>query len=151
MIRIQTLVSSFAGGFFTVNGTNLSSSSYILVNGLRGEIRNYTKSYVIYNAPALITNNSQNIFKLTKSKFINSSLFTVDSDNGSTNSSAAFDKIVTTYYGSNNSDCFIRMNFNENIQISIDKFGFFPNLNWVNTARKLFGATFEGSNNNVDW
>jgi hypothetical protein len=54
------LVSSFAGGLLTVTGNNLSPSSYILVNGLRGDIKTYSSSSIIYYAPPLITTNSQN-------------------------------------------------------------------------------------------
>jgi len=104
---------------FTVTGANLSPSSYILVNGLRGDIKTYTSSSVVYNAPSLVTTNSQSTFNLAKTSLINSKLFTVDSDSGSTNASAAFDRIVTTYYGSNSTTCFIRMNFNDNLQASI--------------------------------
>lgn len=57
-------VSSFAGGLFTVTGVGQSSSSYIMVNGFRGDIRTYTSSSITFNLPPLITANSQEKFTL---------------------------------------------------------------------------------------
>jgi hypothetical protein len=43
------------------------------------------------------------------------------------------------------------MSLKTNLQATIDRVRFFPNLEWMNTASMLLGAVFEGSNNNVDW
>lgn len=101
---------------------------------MRGDINTHTSSSVVYNAPPLITTSSQATLKLAKSDIINSKFFTVDSDSPSSNSSAAFDRIVTTYYGSSNVACFIRINLNTNLEATVDRVRFFPNIDWANTA-----------------
>ena len=101
---------------------------------MRGDINTHTSSSVVYNAPSLITTSSQATLKLAKSDIINSKFFTVDSDSSPSNSSAAFDRIVTTYYGSSNAACFIRINLNTNLEVTVDRVRFFPNINWANTA-----------------
>ena len=145
------LVSSFAGGLLTVTGDNLSPSSFIVVNGLRGDIKTYSASSVVYNAPALVTTNSQSTFMLEKVGLIDTKAFVVDSDALSTNSSAAFDGLSTTFYGSTHATCFIRMSLTANLQATIERVRFFPNLNWMNTARMLLNAVFEGSNDGIAW
>ena len=43
------------------------------------------------------------------------------------------------------------INFKDNIHATIDRVRFFPNLNWVNTVKKLLDGVFEGSNDNIIW
>lgn len=57
---------SFAGGLITITGSNLSPSSYILVNNLRGNVKTHTSSAVTYEVPALVTPLSQSTFNLKK-------------------------------------------------------------------------------------
>lgn len=60
----STQISSFNGGIFTITGNNLSPSSYITVNSLKGYPISVTTSSITYQLPALVTNNTQTEFKL---------------------------------------------------------------------------------------
>ena len=59
-VTAASIISSFAGGVFTITGNNLSPSSYITVNGFKGTVNTYTSTAVTYNVPPFITSNSQN-------------------------------------------------------------------------------------------
>ena len=48
-------VTSFAGGLFAIDSAGISSSSYILVNGLRGNLLHTSSSFNYYQIPPLIT------------------------------------------------------------------------------------------------
>lgn len=63
---VPAQTTSFAGGSITITGSNLSPSSFILVNSLRGNIKSYTSSAVTYEVPALVTPLSQSTFNIKK-------------------------------------------------------------------------------------
>jgi len=71
---------SFNGGTFTITGSNLSPSSFITVNQLRGDIISYTPSAVQYHVPALVTANSQTTFTLAQEGLIDRSKLAYISD-----------------------------------------------------------------------
>lgn len=48
-------VVSFAGGLFTIDSAGVSSSSYIVVNGLRGNLLHTSSSLNYYQIPPLLT------------------------------------------------------------------------------------------------
>ena len=55
-------VVSFAGGLFSIDSAGISSSSYILVNGLRGNLLHTSSSLNYYQIPPLITPTISNTF-----------------------------------------------------------------------------------------
>ena len=55
-------VVSFAGGLFSIDSAGVSSSSYILVNGLRGNLLHTSSSLNYYRIPPLITPTISNTF-----------------------------------------------------------------------------------------
>ncbi|CAM6005118.1 unnamed protein product, partial [Sphagnum balticum] len=59
-------VLGYSGGQITITGNNLSPTSYITVNGLRGDILTYSNSSVTYNVPALVTATSQAALNLAQ-------------------------------------------------------------------------------------
>ena len=63
---VPAQTTSFAGGAITITGANLSPSSFILVNNLRGNIKSYTSTAVTYEVPALVTPLSQSTFNIKK-------------------------------------------------------------------------------------
>jgi hypothetical protein len=110
-------VSSFAGGLYTITGNNLSPSSYITVNSLRGNIANYNTSAVTYNIPAFVTSNTQSAFNLQQIGLIDATNFAYSSDQAVnvTNVTAAFDGIITTIYGSANPACWIGIDIGQGL------------------------------------
>jgi hypothetical protein len=54
-VTSSSVVSSFAGGLFTITGSNLSPSSYITVNSFVGRVVTYTSTAVTYSIPAFVT------------------------------------------------------------------------------------------------
>ncbi len=152
-VTATSIISSFAGGLFTITGNNLSPSSYITVNSFVGKIVTYTSSAVTYNVPAFVTASSQSTFKLKKVDLIDSSSFTLSSDQPSntTNVTAAFDGIVTTIYGSANPSCWIGIDVGAGLQATVSRFRFFPFMSWDNTVNYALGAIFEGSNDQSNW
>ena len=125
---------SFNGGTFTITGNNLSPSSYITVNGLRGTIATHSASSVIYNVPKIVTTDTQSTFTLTEVKLLDNGLLTKISDMNSADVNIAFDGSIETYYGSTNPECWLGVDAGAGVAISVDRFKFFPNLAWKNIA-----------------
>lgn len=146
-------MSSFAGGLYTIVGNNLSPSSYITVNSFVGKISSYSSTSVAYYIPPFVTQTSQNAFGLSKVSLLDSSGFTYFSDQPSntTNVTAAFDSSITTIYGSANAVCWVGVDVGAGLQVVVDRFRFFLYFGWKNTASKILGATFEGSNDLSAW
>lgn len=109
-IAAKSQVASFAGGIYTING-NLSPSSYILVNGLKGQIINYTSSAVTYMIPPLVTPTSNAAFGLAAVSLIDMGSLTYFSDQNASTSNviSAFDGLINTVYNSTNIQCWIGM------------------------------------------
>lgn len=143
----------FSGGYFTISGNNLSPASYITVNSFKGTISSYTNSSVTYNVPPFVTANSQTAFNLVQVAQLDSTLFTITSDQPEniTNVTAAFDGIITTIYGSPAQQCWIMMDIGQGMQTIIDRVRFFPFLDWDNTVNYTLGSVFEASNDNANW
>lgn len=139
-----SIISSYAGGVYTITGNNLSPSSYITVNGFKGTVNTYTSTAVTYNIPPFITADSQAAFKVSKVAQIDSSTFTFSSDKAAniSNVTAAFDNNINTIYGSNNADCYIEIDVGLGLQASVSRFRFFPYLGWDNTANNILGGIF---------
>lgn len=148
-----SIVSSYAGGVYTITGNNLSPTSYIIVNGFKGKINTYTSTAVTYNIPPFITTTTQNTFKLGKVAQIDSSAFVYSSDKAAdvSNATAAFDNNINTIYGSDSAVCFIRIDVGAELQASVSRFRYFPYLGWANTANKILDGVFEGSNDDSAW
>ena len=100
---------SFNGGNVTITGSNLSPSSYITINGFRGNISSYGNSSVIYNVPPFVTAVTQSEFNLQTVSLLDNTKFGFfsDQDISVSNVSAAFDNLINTMYGSPNSQCWI--------------------------------------------
>lgn len=139
-----SIISSYAGGVYTITGNNLSPSSYIMVNGFKGTVNTYTSTAVTYNIPPFVTTDSQNAFKLGKVAQIDSSTFVYSSDKAAniTNVTAAFDNNINTVYGSSNAVCYIEIDVGLGLQASVSRFRFFPYLGWDNTANNILGGVF---------
>jgi hypothetical protein len=148
-----SIISSFAGGIFTITGNNLSPSSYITVNNFRGSIQTYSSSSVIYNIPPFVTAASQAAFNLQKVGLIDGSTFVLSSDQPAnvTNVTAAFDGLVNTVYGSPQQVCWIGIDVGQGLQAAVNRFRFFPLISWANTVNYTLGAVFEGSNDQSTW
>jgi hypothetical protein len=143
-VTASSVVSSFAGGVFTLTGNNLSPSSYITVNSFIGKIVTYTSTVVTYSIPAFVTHTSQTAFNLKQVDLIDSKSFTLSSDQPAniTNVTAAFDGLVTSIYGSLNPSCWIGIDVGAGLQATINRFRFFPFMRWTNTANYTLGAVF---------
>lgn len=139
-----SIISSYAGGVYTITGNNLSPTSYIMANGFKGTVNTYSSTAVIYNIPAFITPDTQAAFKLGKVAQIDSSTFSYSSDIAAniTNVTAAFDNNINTIYGSTNSVCYIEIDVGLGLQASVSRFRFFPYLGWDNTANNILGGVF---------
>jgi len=146
-------ISSFLGGSFTIQGTNLSPSSYITVNGFKGLITSYSNNQATYNVPPLVTQSSQAALSLSSNTLINMGLLSYFSDQNASvsNVSYAFDGSVTTIYGSPNTECYIGMDVGSGLAASINRIRFFPYLAWANTANYTLYSKFQGSNDRTTW
>lgn len=142
---------SFNGGSFTISGSGLSPASYITVNGLRGDISKYTASAVTYTVPAFVTASTQSTFKLREPVQIPSSKYTFISDMTVSNTSAVFDNLTNTFYGSTNADCWFGVDSGAGVQTSVHRVRLFPNIEWKNVGKKILHATIEGSNDLSTW
>jgi hypothetical protein len=144
---------SFNGGSFTITANRLSLSSYITVNGLRGDISSYSSSAVTYRVPALVTAATQSAFGLKEVARLSNSQFTFFSDMDATpgNVSAAFDGLTSTFYGSTNTLCWLGIDAGSGAQVLASRIRVFPNIGWLNVGKKILHATFEGSNDKASW
>lgn len=151
--QVTTQPISFNGGTVEIIGTNLSPSSFIIVNGFRGNILSYKTSSVIYNVAAFVTKATQDKFKLQQVALLNLSQFTFFSDQNSSvsNVSAAFDNLINTIYGSPNTQCWIGVDAGPSLQISVSRIRFIGNLNWNNLIKYTLYAVFQGSNDQTQW
>jgi len=142
-INGSSQVASFAGGIYTISG-NLSPSSFILVNNLKGNIVSYNSSATTYQIPPLVTVNSNAAFGLAGVSLINMGQLTYFSDQNASisNVSAAFDGLINTIYGSPNVQCWIGMDIGNGLYAYIQRIRFFPSLQWSNTANYILYATF---------
>lgn len=129
-------VASFAGSSFTITAAGLSSSSYITVNGLVGNIISYSATAVTYQIPALVTTDSNSVFNLASVARIDlrRATFFSDQDASVSNVTAAFDGLINTIYGSTNTDCWIGIDIGTGLNAYINRIRFFPYLAWSNTA-----------------
>ena len=141
---VTTKAVAYSGGEIKIVGTNLSPSSFITVNSLRGNIKEYSASQVTYHVPALVTPLTQSTYGLKKVEQLDMKSFAFSSDQNATvsNVSAAFDGQITTIYGSPNAACWIRVDVGSGLQAVVDRVRFFPFLNWVNTANYTLDGTF---------
>jgi hypothetical protein len=73
-------VTSFNGGSFTINASDLAPFSYITVNGFVGQIISYSTFSVTYVVPALVTLATQTNFSISQVAPLPASLFTFFSD-----------------------------------------------------------------------
>jgi hypothetical protein len=144
---------SFNGGTFTIAASSLAPFSYITINGFVGKILSYSTSSVTYAVPALVTTATQTAFSIAQSALLPGSLFTFFSDQNASasNVSASFDGIVTTFYGSNNSPCYIGLDAGSGLQVSVSTINFFPNIQWPIAMYYILYASFQGSNDNTTW
>jgi hypothetical protein len=90
---VTTKSIAYSGGEITITGSNLSPSSFITVNSLRGNVKTYSASSVTYDVPALVTPLTQSTFNLKKVELLDMKSFAFSSDQNATisNVSAAFD------------------------------------------------------------
>ena len=143
---------SFNGGNFTITAENLSRSSYITVNNLRGDIANYTATKVIYHVPAFVTASTQAAFSLAKAAKIPNERLTLISDMGTTsNVSAVIDGRVNTHYGSNNSECWLGFDVGQGVELMVDRIRLFPSIEWSNVGKMILFSVVEGSNDMSNW
>jgi hypothetical protein len=143
---------SFNGGNFTVTASDLSRSSYITVNNLRGDILEYTSGYVVYHVPAFVTSVTQTAFSLAQPAKIPADKLTLISDMGtSSNVSAIADGMVTTHYGSTNSVCWLGFDAGQGAQLMVNRVRLFPNLEWANVGKMILFSKVEGSNDMSTW
>lgn len=63
-ITLPTQQFSYAGGEIKLTAPLLSPSSYLLVGGIKAEIKEYNSSYVIYSVPPLLSSLSQSKYNL---------------------------------------------------------------------------------------
>ena len=63
----------------------------------------------------------------------------------------AFDDLTTSYYDSNNTECWLGVDAGANMAIKVDRIRFFPNLAWDWVNKKILYATFEDSNDMSSW
>lgn len=66
-------------------------------------------------------------------------------------SNLAFDNSQATNYQSNNSACFIGVDFGANLGISLTRIRYFPYAGWVLNSLYLPGGQFEVSQDNMTW
>lgn len=145
-------IMSFNGGTFTLTADNLSPSSYIRVNGLKGNILTHSSTAATYEVPAQVATNTQSTFTLKSVARIPNSQFTYFSDTTSTsNVSATFDGLTNTNYGSSNAECWLGVDSGTGLATSVGRIRIFPNFNWENVGRKILHATIEGSNDMSSW
>lgn len=113
----------------------------------------YSSSSAVYNVPPLITAQSQTTYKLAEVSLLDTTYFSYFSDQNSSvsNVGAAFDKTVTSVYGSPNSVCWIGVDFGSGLGASVSRIRFFPSLDWTNTAQHILNAVFQGSNDMSSW
>lgn len=136
-LTASTLNTSFAGGNFTITANKLSPSSYITLNGQRGNIIKYTSTQVTYQIPILLTPSSQAQFNFAQDALIDSSSFSYISDSTTNStSSKSFDGNTLTSYTSTNTLCFIGVDTGPSQQASVSRLRFFPSITWKN-AQKL--------------
>ena len=144
---------SYNGGKFKITGTKISPGSHIEVNGFKGFPIASSDSEVTYQLPKFVTENTQTAFNLEKTVLIDNKQFAFFSDvtpavNKVDN---AFDGLTTTYYDSNNTECWLGVDAGAGMQVRADRFRFFPNMAWSWVNKKILYATFEGSNDMSSW
>lgn len=133
---------SFNGGSITITGSGLSASSYITVNGLRGEISSHSSSQAVYNVPPQVATNTLSSFSHKDIARLDSSKLTQISDTtSSSNVSASFDGLTNTYYGSSNSPCYLGLDAGSAQKIEVSRVRLFPNIEWSNVGKKILEAT----------
>lgn len=134
---------SYAGGEIKLIAPLLSPSSYLLVGGIKAKIKEYTSSYAVYSVPPLVSNFSQNKYRLiSKPKKIDPKYFTIFGESSSTNASAAFDDSTRTIYGSGAAICYVGVDVGFGLSIVLDMVRFFPMIDWVSAYNYLESAVF---------
>jgi hypothetical protein len=148
-------VSSFAGGYYGINATGLSPSSYLIINGMRGNLVNVIgDNTYYYQIPELMASEIESRFNWTKKTgLVDSGLFSLFSDTITQSSQVGnvFDLNKKTYYVSSNAQCWIGMDMGAGVTVKVNRFKYLPNMIWRNNSKILQGATFEGSNDMNSW
>ena len=120
---------SFNGGTYTLTGNNLSPSSYITVNGFKGNLATLTNTSAVYQVPPQVAANTQSTFSLQNAVRLSNNKFTQISDTTSaSNVSSAFDGLTNTFYGSNNTDCYLGVDAGNGQAVSVHRIRLFPNI-----------------------
>jgi hypothetical protein len=144
-------VSYLGGAISTLSGngfiTNNPQNNYISVCGIKASVLSATSSLLTYTVPPLITYQSNQLYKLK----INGPVSGMRIGDNPLSANYGMDENVNTYYTSSASTCYIGVDFGLNSAANIQKIGYFPNPMWSIVANYLFGAVFEGSNDNTTW
>ena len=120
---------SFNGGTYTLAGSNLSPSSYITVNGFKGNLVTLTASEAVYQVPPQVAANTQSTYSLKNAVRLSNNKFTQISDTSSaSNVSSAFDGLTNTFYGSANADCYLGVDAGNGQTVSVHRIRLFPNI-----------------------
>ena len=119
----------------------MSPSSYLLINGYKANIIEYQTTQATYQIPALLTVDTQRQFSLAVQDLIDLASYDKFSDqNASTANGYSFDGIISTEYYSNNTKCWIGVDFGSFFEANISRIRFFPNNDWNQASSYLLDA-----------
>lgn len=131
----------------TVSGSGVSNLSKLDVAGFPAQLVSYSSNSLVYQVPAYVSRGSQTAYNLVQDGVIVGALIA----DTTTKASLAFDKLMSTYYSSSATTCYVGMDFGEYLTADISRIRYFPLRSWKSVGQYLSGATFKASNDNVTW
>lgn len=129
--------------------TNNIQNNEVRVCGTRAKIALADQQTLTFKIPPFVNAETRSTYGLGASQVLNSAGIIIS--DSPINPGYAFDGNLKTYYSSNNSKCYIGLDFGSNVQANIDKIRYAPNPEWFSLTNYFDGAIFTGSNDNQTW
>ena len=103
-------------------------------------MKSATEAEIVVEVPLLVTKVTRELYNLGKEQRIEGTKFA----DKPIKKGKAFDKLTNTIYSSDNPDCFVGLEVEEGMFVSVNKLRYMPNPEWA-AASYLEGAVIEGA------
>ena len=118
-----------------------------MVCEIQSTVKSATEAEIVVEVPPLVTKATHELYNLGKEQKIEGTKFA----DTTIKKGKAFDKLTNTIYSSDNPDCFVGLEVEEGMFVSVNKLRYMANPEWTAAASYLEGAVIEGSNDDVAW